>query len=450
MIKKIKERGVSLRAAHLIMVVIALVVTAALIIETYLSSQAFKELSGATEEYIELEKAAKELMEASDYLTQEVQSFTVTGEQAHMKSYFEEADNNRRRESSIDTMMEKMSDSDAARQMQNAMNESLKLMDTEYYAMALVCSVREFTGLPEAVARTKLTFDDSLLSADAKMEKARRMVHDEKYHRSKEIIRQNIDGCIKELEKITKSVQDDSTAKMSGELFKIRILVLVLAVGTIIFLFTTTVLGINPLLKGVEKIKSDSEIPVVGAYEFRYLARTYNDMYSAFKQNIANLNYHVSHDKLTGLYNRMGYDILSSNLDFTTTTVIMIDIDRFKDINDTYGHDVGDKVLQKLAKVLRSTFRSDDYICRVGGDEFVVFMMYTAEDYKTVLIDKIKRINEALAATKSDNLPETSISAGVVYGKDEVDSSLIMKHVDEALYSMKQQGRKGCYFYLPS
>ena len=448
MLEKIKEQGVSLRAAHWIMVVIALVVTAALLVETYLSSQAFKELSGATGEYIELERAAKELMEASDYLTQEVQSFTVTGEQAHMKSYFEESENNRRRESSIDTMMEKMSDSFAARQMQNAMNESLKLMDTEYYAMALVCSVKEFSSVPEAVARTKLTFDDSLLSADAKMEKARRMVHDEKYHQAKDVIRAGINGCVNELEKITNRVQDETSVKMSGELLKIRILVIALAVGTIVFLFITTMLGINPLLQGVEKIKEDSEIPEVGAYEFRYLARTYNDMYSAFKQNIANLNYHVSHDKLTGVYNRMGYDILSSNLDFTTTTVIMIDVDHFKDINDSHGHDIGDKVLQKLARILRATFRSDDYICRIGGDEFVVFMMYTAEDYKKVLIDKIRRINDALAATKADNLPVVSISAGVVYGKDEVDPGLIMKHVDEALYSMKQQGRKGCYFYV--
>ena len=448
MFEKIKERGVSLRAAHFVMVVIAVVVTIVLLVETYLSSQAFKELSGATNEYMELTNSAKELMDASDYLTQEVQSFTITGERAHMNRYFEEAENNRRREKSIDTMMSSMSQSEAARQMQIAMNESLKLMDTEYYAMALVCSVKELTNLPEAVSRTSISFDDSLLSADAKMEKARRMVHDEKYHQAKDVIRTGINGCVNELEKITNRVQDETSAKMSGELLKIRILVIALAVGTIVFLFITTMLGINPLLQGVEKIKEDSEIPVVGAYEFRYLARTYNDMYSAFKQNIANLNYHVSHDKLTGVYNRMGYDILSSNLDFATTTVVMIDVDHFKAINDSHGHDIGDKVLQKLARILRATFRSDDYICRIGGDEFVVFMMYTAEDYKKVLIDKIRRINDALAATKADSLPVVSISAGVVYGKDEVDPSLIMKHVDEALYSMKQRGRKGCYFYV--
>ncbi|MBR4755106.1 MAG: hypothetical protein IK054_08000, partial [Lachnospiraceae bacterium] len=261
MFEKIKERGVSLRAAHFVMVVIAVVVTIVLLVETYLSSQAFKDLSGATNEYMELTNSAKALMDASDYLTQEVQSFTVTGEQAHMKSYFEEAENNRRREKSIDTMMVAMSESDAARQMQNAMNESMKLMDTEYYAMALVCSVKEFSDLPEAVSRTTISFDDSLLSADAKMEKARRMVHDEKYHQSKEVIRQSINGCIKELEKITNQVQDETSERMSGELLKIRVLVIVLAVGTIVFLFITTILGINPLLQGVEKIKEDSEIP---------------------------------------------------------------------------------------------------------------------------------------------------------------------------------------------
>ncbi|MBR5336964.1 MAG: GGDEF domain-containing protein [Lachnospiraceae bacterium] len=447
MFEKLREKGISLRAAHAVMIVIAVTVTVVLMIETYRSSVAFRDLSGATDEYIALQKAANELMEASDFLTQEVQSFTVTYEKEHMDSYFVEAESNRRREKSLDTMLNTLGESEAYNKLRSAMDESLKLMETEYYSMALVCTAKGYDDIPDIVKNVRLSADDTKLSPTEKISRAQFLVHDTAYHASKEVIRYNMDGCIRELERLTRQVQDASGSKMNLELFRMRILIVILSLSTIIFLIVTTFIGINPILKGVEKIKEDSEIPVTGSYEFRYLARTYNDMYTAFKKNIANLNYHVSHDKLTGVYNRMGYDILSSNLDFSTTTVVMIDVDHFKEINDKYGHGVGDKVLQKLAAVLKSTFRSDDYICRIGGDEFVVFMMYTAEDYKNVVVDKIKRINETLEAGKND-LPPVSISAGVVYGKEEVDSSLIMKHVDEALYAMKEQGRKGCYFYV--
>ncbi len=446
MFKKVREQGVSLRASHIFMTIISVALSIVLIAETRRTSAAFNELSGATDKYIELAESASELIVASDYLTQEVQSFSITAERTHMDSYFEEADINRRRENSVDTLMQGVGNSEPYRLLGNAMKESLKLMDTEYYAMALVVSARGITDVPVTIKNIRLSDEDKALSAADKMEKARYMVHDEKYHTSKDIIRDNMTRCIQELKKMTHGIQNDATAKMKEELFRIRIHIIVMAVGIVLFLIITRVLGITPLLKGVEKIKQDKELPVVGAYEYRYLARTYNDIYSAFKQNIANLNYHVSHDKLTGLYNRMGYDILRSNLDFKTTTVIMIDMDRFKGINDRYGHDVGDRVLQKLAATLKNAFRSDDYICRLGGDEFVVFMMYTASNYRKVITEKIERINASLGDGK-DALPPVSISAGVVYGKDEPDREKIMKHVDEALYAMKAKGRRGCYFY---
>ena len=111
---------------------------------------------------------------------------------------------------------------------------------------------------------------------------------------------------------------------------------------------------------------------MTGSYEFRYLAKTYNKMYEAFKQSIENLNYEASHDSLTGVYNRAGYDVVKQSLDLKSTAVLIIDADNFKKINDMYGHLVGDQVLKKIEDALRAAFRSEDYICRVGGDEFWV------------------------------------------------------------------------------
>ena len=97
-------------------------------------------------------------------------------------------------------------------------------------------------------------------------------------------------------------------------------------------------------------------------------------MYEVYKRSLANLNFKASHDELTGAYNRSGYELLLSSIDLGSTTMMLFDVDNFKTINDTYGHEVGDKVLTRLVQVLKKNFRFDDYICRIGGDEFVVFI----------------------------------------------------------------------------
>jgi diguanylate cyclase (GGDEF)-like protein len=126
----------------------------------------------------------------------------------------------------------------------------------------------------------------------------------------------------------------------------------------------------------------------------------------------------------------------------------MIDADKFKEINDTYGHDTGDAVLVKIAHTLRSAFRSEDYVCRLGGDEFVVFMLHMDESHAPLIENKVNRINEVLANT-SDGIPKISISVGVSFGSQADHVNVMIKHADLALYQMKEAGRAGCTFYHP-
>ena len=101
-------------------------------------------------------------------------------------------------------------------------------------------------------------------------------------------------------------------------------------------------------------------------------------MYAAYKKSLDSLNFKASHDELTGAYNRFGYDLLVSNIDLNNSYMMLLDVDNFKNINDTYGHETGDKVLVRLVEILRKNFRMDDYICRIGGDEFVIFMVHSS------------------------------------------------------------------------
>ena len=446
--RKVKENGIRLRWVHIIIIIFTAVISFFMLYETFRFSVAFEDVTGATDEYIELQKDADGLMNASDYLTQEVQNFTVTAEKIHLIHYFEEAEETKRREKAIEKMKDITGEGTAYKFLHNAMNESLDLMQTEYYAMKLITIACEIEYIPDEVEKVELTKQDAALSNSEKIKLAQIMVHDTTYHRKKEVIRTNMESCLVELEKQTHIIQDEANEKLETRLNAIRVIIFIQLAIIIVILIMTSVLVILPMLRGVHSIKKDEKLPVKGAYEFRYLAKTYNSMYEAFKKSIASLNYEASHDKLTGLYNRAGYDVLSRSVDLGTTAVLMIDADKFKDINDQYGHDVGDKILQKFARVLRKTFRSEDYICRIGGDEFVVFMMHVTDELRDLIILKTKQINSALADV-SDELPPASASIGIAFGHDAPDMETLLKHADEALYNVKENGRGGGSFYDP-
>ena len=193
-------------------------------------------------------------------------------------------------------------------------------------------------------------------------------------------------------------------------------------------------------------IKSDSPIPEVGANEFRYLARAYNKIYEVYKSSLERLNFKASHDELTGAYNRAGYDLLLSSIDLNSTYMLLFDIDNFKAINDTYGHETGDKVLIKLVEVLRNNFRSDDYICRIGGDEFVVFMVHSPQIQREQITSKIEKINLALDET-ADGLPRASISVGITHGTDVNNVKELFENTDAAMYQAKQSGKRTYRFH---
>jgi len=127
--------------------------------------------------------------------------------------------------------------------------------------------------------------------------------------------------------------------------------------------------------------------------------------------------------------------------------MILLDVDNFKTINDTYGHEVGDRVLVRLARVLKKRFRSEDHVCRIGGDEFVVFMVNTTKMQQELIAAKIEAINKELSRPM-DELPPVSLSVGITHGTDAADSGDWFEKTDAAMYQAKQSG-KHTYVFSP-
>ena len=164
-----------------------------------------------------------------------------------------------------------------------------------------------------------------------------------------------------------------------------------------------------------------------------------------YKKDVERLSYQASHDELTGLYNRFGYDFLLSELDISSVYLLMVDVDDFKTVNDTYGHEIGDRMLVKIANTLKNNFRSDDCICRVGGDEFVVVMVHANTGLRALVKAKVEKINRELEDT-SDGLPPISVSVGITYGKEAGDAIELLKLADLAMYELKRSGKQGYRF----
>lgn len=164
-----------------------------------------------------------------------------------------------------------------------------------------------------------------------------------------------------------------------------------------------------------------------------------------YKKDVERLSYQASHDELTGLYNRFGYDFLISEIDLSSVYLLMVDVDDFKAINDNFGHEVGDRVLIKIAETLKLNFRSDDCICRVGGDEFVVVMTHANTGLRALVESKVEKINRELTDT-ADGLPPISVSVGITFGSEAADAIELLKLADLAMYELKRNGKRGYRF----
>ena len=155
--------------------------------------------------------------------------------------------------------------------------------------------------------------------------------------------------------------------------------------------------------------------------------------------------YNATHDSLTALYNRAGYDLLRDSLDLKSTYLLLIDADTFKSVNDTFGHEIGDKVLQRVAETIKRNFRSDDYVCRIGGDEFVVFMTNAGKQHARFVSARVQKINDELA-NPTDSLPPITVSVGAAYGGSAADANQLFERADKALYRTKRNGKCGLTF----
>jgi diguanylate cyclase (GGDEF)-like protein/PAS domain S-box-containing protein len=208
------------------------------------------------------------------------------------------------------------------------------------------------------------------------------------------------------------------------------------------------------------KCKCGKVVPQLLTISSVYDARGHIQHYIAFYTDIAAIKAqqkqleNIAHyDLLTGLPNRT---LLSSRLqeamslckkNQSSLAVIFLDLDGFKEINDSRGHDVGDKVLVAVSQNMLACLGKDDTLARFGGDEFVaVLNNLTPEDCEPMLVKLLNAVS--LSIKVDDILLNVSASIGVtVYPSDNVDAEQLLRHADQAMYKAKQEGKNRYHLF---
>jgi len=159
------------------------------------------------------------------------------------------------------------------------------------------------------------------------------------------------------------------------------------------------------------------------------------------------LEYLVNYDGLTNVYNRRYFnkylhrEIVKSKRYNRSLSLIIFDIDKFKKVNDSFGHDVGDSVLRELSTLVNSHTRESDVLFRIGGEEFALIAMETEIEEALALSEKIRRIVEEHSFKY---VKDITISLGVTQFALDDDIDSVFKRADNALYKAKNNGRNRC------
>ena len=440
--------GISLRAVIIGMFIVGIVVSILLFLSMKQTNEKYADVESATNEYVECQNSVYVIWNSISELSERSRNFVTTGSQEEVILYFNEVQVERSRDTARDAILAHLVDNQTIKHLNTAIQLSDRMMRVQTYAMRLAVEAFEFdiTRYPAALQEIELEAEDIALTHEQQKEKARSLLFDKDYTLLKSQVDIRVGLCKNALIAAMEGKHRESSDKLQELLYnQQRLIFAMMAVLLLVcvFVLTLVVYPLNRLISGISK---GCRLDVRGASEIKFLSETYNRMHEAMEDANTKLGYEATHDPLTGLYNRSTYDELRQKSKGQNIALILIDVDLFKQVNDSYGHDVGDKVLIRVANVLSSVFRENDKICRIGGDEFSVIMMNVDSSLGHIIRDKIQKAAEILKQQDGDTPPVT-LSVGVAFSDRMNEGETLYKNADNALYQIKENGRNGCGFY---
>ncbi|MDO4796449.1 MAG: GGDEF domain-containing protein [Coriobacteriales bacterium] len=439
------RRAPSIIVLNTILVVLGTVLTTVGILFLVSFVGARGESSSVRDRYEACYEAARDLMDASDFLTAQARIYVLSADEKYLGQYLEEILNTKRRDHAVETLKENAAGTQAERQLTKALAKSNELSQRELYAMRLVAESQGIAPLPKELSNVTLSSKDGQRSSAQKRERAEQLMLGPEYDSLKAQIVDGVNKCSQHLES---DLQAARVSSLENEHVLQTVLFITLVMDVVLlvaFVVTNNILVMRPIRHYNHSILENDSLVVEGSSEIRNVAISYNRIYDENQKRTQHLRQVAHTDSLTGLLNRGSFDHVMDTQP-SNSALIIIDVDLFKQVNDVYGHATGDAVLKKVGGALTRWFRSTDYVCRIGGDEFAVVLTQMTLEIRGVVVRKLESIQNDLTNT-ADGLPPVSISAGVAFSESAQDANSLYRAADEAVYAAKHGGRNRVVFY---
>ena len=442
------KKGVRLNRLNVCLIAICFVLMLFMLFSMYETNKSFNQIVSVTESYLASQQTAGMLSNIANGMSEQCEDFIKTGEPdcAHVyagqlsaiNAQIASNESNKAEGENEDEFMAK------ALAAFRAMNE------TEIRAMRLMVDTLPMgmAAFPLILQQTQLSPEDQALTAEEKKALAEKLISSDEYRLNKETLTAAVDDSHRVSSEQGKNRSRQTAAHVKKIMRRQKLLLLLFVVVAVVALLLNRFLIISPIQRSVDKLDQRKPLPVEGSYEVRHLANVYNEVLQDNAAKTEALSYAATHDALTGLYNRADFDKTYNSSCHDKIGIMIVDVDHFKQFNDEYGHEVGDRVLKIVAEKLTAHFRAEDHISRIGGDEFCVIMPGTRQEQAEPIVEKIRQINRELQENPGgDGFPPITLSAGLAFWDRPDPGESLFRDADRMLLGLKKTRTDCCGVY---
>lgn len=442
------KKGITIQFLTLCAVVTTAIVFVFVIKILTVTKNRFDSQEVAFNKFVICAKNCEIIKESLTDLTELARLFVITRKDEYSVAYLKEAFESKKSIKALEAIETVYSARELpVQRLKSVIDQSTTLMEMELYAIRLLYMALERKDLPKHIEQINLKPGDTKLSKKELEEKSYQILFGNGYVIQKKRTINNCDLTINSIQTQLQKELANKSVQLGENIKKLRFLFFLLfIVNFIIFIFFALFI-IFPLRKFKDSIEKDDKLDTIGAAELKQLAERYNEIYNLKAKREKSLLKQAEYDELTGILNRRAFSQVCDNSaqDKLPVALLLIDMDNFKNVNDSYGHSGGDTALKELAKILRETFRSNDFIARIGGDEFAAILPSCSISASEGIKHKISIVNKRLANIK-DGIKHVSVSVGVAFSENGYNEELF-KQADTALYAVKENGKHGCTIY---
>lgn len=435
------NQKIRLRYIILIFTIVVFLLSALMLVDTFFLKKYTDESVRLSKLHIRYSDAEQDFLLGSDNLTENARLFSETGDIDYLNGYFYEAKEYRHRDKAIESLREILADENKMHLIDEAMNESLHLMQKEYYSMKLTSIAYDIpeSMLPDEVINVELEPEDTKLTKTELKYKARDVLFDKDYADEKNQIVGNakvfLTNMVKSSEEEYLRISEKSGFYAKNQIFIVILALLLVAVMNY-FLYAYIVLPLVYARTDIQKGKTINMPEFI--LEMDALGTAYNTVLSDNMEFIRKLGTQAKTDHLTGVGNRAAYEAYTKYLQNNKKEVIMFvfDVDKMRDVNNTQGHEAGDELLKKVTRCVLDVFADSkmENCFRIGGDEFVAYICDQPETKAYEYIAEFKERQKDYGI---------SISVGYAYAKNiaEIPHRDLFKISDQKMYDDKYKNR---------